>query len=62
MANRPRDNVHIELFTISEVAGALRVCERTVWRMIERGEIQHCKVRNRTFVASEDLRRYLRQH
>jgi excisionase family DNA binding protein len=47
------------LHTIAETAEALRVCTKTVRRLIARGELRSQRVGNRYRIAEPDIRAYL---
>lgn len=50
-----------ELLTVPEVAEILRVCVRTVWRLINEQELECRRIRRRVFVTREALDSYLRR-
>lgn len=45
------------LLTVREVARLWGVCTRTVYGMIERGELQHLRVSNSIRVRAEEIKR-----
>ncbi|WP_455136468.1 helix-turn-helix domain-containing protein [Thermophilibacter sp.] len=49
-SNRP------ELFTVRQVAELANVCERTVYRMIEDGQLRAVRVRNSLRISRAALR------
>ena len=49
--NRPR------FMTVSEVAAAIRCSDRSVWRMVQRGELQPTRFGRLTRFAPEALHR-----
>lgn len=47
----------LAVYTVAEVAALLRVCERTVRRLIDSGELRPCRrVRGRTGQLSRSIR------
>lgn len=46
--------------TRSEVADRLRVCRRTIDRLLASGLLQRCKVRGRTLIPEASLNAYIR--
>lgn len=49
----------IELLTVEEVGKVLKVSERTIYRMLESGELPYLQVRKQKRVNVEDLENYL---
>jgi excisionase family DNA binding protein len=49
----------IQLWTLNEVASALRISRRTVQRMTGSGELPVVRIGRRTFVKASDLRRLI---
>jgi len=51
-----------ELLTLVEVAAMLRVCARTVYRLIDDGQLpQPIKVRSRSFLPRGAVREFLKK-
>lgn len=48
-----------EVVTVSDVAKALEVCNRTVRRMIEKGELEECRLGWRYEIPVESLRKWI---
>lgn len=48
-----------EFFTPAEVAKQLKVCTKTITRLIDRGELNAVKIGNRRRVSESELRRFL---
>lgn len=51
-----------KFYTVQEVAQLLRVNERTILNLIERGEIKAVQVGNRYRISQEALDDYLARH
>lgn len=49
-------------YRIPEAGAVMGVSERTVYRLIEQGEISTCKVNGVTVVSDATLRDYIRRH
>jgi excisionase family DNA binding protein len=47
------------LLTVPDAADALKVCERTVWRWIEAGELEIYRLGRAVRIAEEELVRFL---
>jgi excisionase family DNA binding protein len=47
------------LMTYGEVAKILKVCERTVWNLVNSGTLKACKIASSVRIAKEDLQEYL---
>lgn len=47
------------LLTVPQAAEALSVCERTVWRWIEAGEIETYRLGRTVRIAEDELVRFL---
>jgi excisionase family DNA binding protein len=47
------------LLTVPEAADALKVCERTIWRWIEAGEIETYRPVRLVRIAEDELVRFL---
>ncbi len=47
-----------DMLTVPEVAAALRISERTVWRMIATGEIRAGKVRGQRRITTQAFEEY----
>ena len=53
-------NEKSELLTVGEAARMIRVCVRTVYRMIDEGQLPRLiKIRSRSFLVRSDLVAYL---
>jgi len=51
-----------ELLTLVEVAAMIRVCVRTVYRLIDDGQLpQPIKVRSRSFLSQAAVREFLKK-
>ena len=48
-----------QLLTVPQSADALKVCERTVWRWIEAGEIETYRLGRAVRIAEDELVRFL---
>jgi excisionase family DNA binding protein len=51
----------LELLTIAEVAEVLRVCSRTVHRLIERGDLRPSRVGRRVLITSDEVESFIRR-
>ncbi len=51
----------LELLTIAEVAEVLRVCSRTVHRLIERGDLRPSRVGRRVRITSDEVESFIRR-
>jgi len=52
-----------DIYTIKEVAKALKVHERTVYRWIDKGELKYARLGRKTFrVFESDLKRFVRKY
>lgn len=49
------------LYTVAEVAEALCVSARTVYRLLETGELPHFKIGGSKKITAEHLAKYLRK-
>lgn len=49
------------IYTVKEVAEILRVSPRTVWRMIEHGELRGFKVRSGYRIRQSELEAYIKR-
>ena len=58
-ADAPRDAGFEPLLSIDEVGAVLRISERTVYRLLRRGELPCLKVGQRTLVEPEQLREFI---
>ena len=47
------------LLTVQEVADALKVCDRTIWRWIKAGEIETYRLGRAVRIAEDELIRFL---
>jgi excisionase family DNA binding protein len=47
------------LLTVPQAAAALSVCERTIWRWIEAGEIEIYRLGRAVRIAEDELVRFL---
>ena len=47
------------LLSLEEVTAVLRISERSLYRLLSRGEIGGLKVGGRTLIEPEELRRYI---
>ena len=47
------------LMTYGEVAKFLKVCERTVWSLVDSGKLKACKIATSVRITKEDLQEYL---
>jgi excisionase family DNA binding protein len=50
------------LLTVPQAAAALSVCERTIWRWIEAGEIEAHRIGRSVRIAEGELVRFLERH
>lgn len=48
-----------EMWQVDEVAAALRVSRRTVYRLLSAGQLERVKVGSRTLIPASSLTRYL---
>jgi excisionase family DNA binding protein len=53
------DGVATQFLTVSEVAGALRVSNMTVYRLVQSGQLPAVRVGRSYRIREEDLDRYL---
>jgi putative molybdopterin biosynthesis protein len=49
------------LITIPEAADLLRVCRRTIWRLIKEGRIRTRRIGRRVLIDPSDLEDFLRR-
>ncbi len=59
MAERPGDEGGDRLLTVSEVAGALRVSNMTVYRLVRTGQLPAIRVGKNYRIRQADLDSYL---
>jgi excisionase family DNA binding protein len=57
----PSHGRRLELFTITEVTEILRVCSRTVHRLIEKGDLRPSRVGRRVLIASDEIESFIRR-
>jgi excisionase family DNA binding protein len=51
----------LELLTLAEVSEILRVCDRTVHRLVERGDLRPSRVGRRVFVTCDEVENFIRR-
>jgi excisionase family DNA binding protein len=51
----------VDLFTVVEAAEALRLSERSVYRLLSAGELHPVRIGGRTFITEAELRRLVKQ-
>ena len=51
----------LELLTLAEVSEILRVCDRTVHRLIEKGDLRPSRVGRRVFVTCDEVENFIRR-
>jgi excisionase family DNA binding protein len=56
-----KDKPMIKLYTLKEVCATLRCSSRTIWRMIEAGEISYTHRRGcHIFFSQEEIEKYIK--
>ena len=59
MVDRTKDRSLPEVYTVKEVAKALKVSERKVWSLLAEGKLRAFRVEGHVRIRREDYERYL---